>query len=91
MQTDDQFKQGYLGVRNPKPFDAPVHRQHVRHMPIVEPEPARVHQHGPVVCVRRSKNLKIKMRLCKCVSGTLQILEVFQAHSPKQCSRGRVI
>ena len=91
MQTDDQFKQGYLGVWNPKPFDAPVHRQHVRHMPIVEPEPARVHQHCPVVCVRRPENAKVKIRLCKCGGGTLQILEVFQARLPKQCERGGVI
>ena len=91
MQADDLFKQSYLGVWNSKPFDTPVHRQHVRHMPIVEPEPARVHQHGPVVCVRRSKNTKIKMRFCKCVGSTLQILEVFQAHLLKQCLRGRVI
>ena len=58
MQTDDLFKPGYLGVWNPKPLDTPVHGEHVRHMPIVEPEPAGVHQHRPVVCVRRSENAK---------------------------------
>ena len=62
MQTDDQLKQSYLGVWNPKPLDTPVHGEHVRHMPIVEPEPACVHQHRPVVCVRRSKNAKIKTK-----------------------------
>ena len=59
MQTGDLLKQaGYLGVWNPKPLDTPVHREHVRHMPIVEPEPARVHQHCPVVCVRRSVGMQ---------------------------------
>ena len=91
MQADDLFKQSYLGVWNSKPFDTPVHREHVRHMPIVEPEPARVHQHCPVVCVRRPENPKVKIRLCKCGGGTLQILEVFQARLPKQCERGGVI
>ena len=94
MQTDDLLKQaGYLGVWNPKPLDTPVHREHVRHMPIVEPEPARVHQHCPVVCVRRSVGMqKDQIEVLQIGSGgTLQILEVFQAHLEKQCLRGRVI
>ena len=38
-------------VRDAKPLHTAVHGEHVGDMPVVEPEPRCVDQHGPVVCV----------------------------------------
>jgi len=54
-RVDKQLIQSKPDVRIPKPvrypesFHTSVNGQHVRHMPVIEPEPRGVHQNCPVV------------------------------------------
>ena len=51
------YHQNDLTVGNAKALDTAVDGQHVRHVPVVEPETRRIYQHRPVVRVTAPEKL----------------------------------